>query len=116
MTPYLAMLDAEPVGYVQSYVAADMGNGWWTDVCDRGVLGTDQFIADGRRLGQGLGTGMVRRFASFLFEDPGVSRIQVDPAVENRRAIRCYQRAGFTPMGPVTTPDGESLLMTLPRP
>ena len=116
VTPYLAVLQGEPVGYVQSYVAADVGDGWWPDAGDRGVWGTDQFLAEGGQLGQGLGTRMVRAFASFLFQDPGVRQIQVDPAVGNLRAIGCYRKAGFRPVGPVTTPDGESLLMVLLRP
>lgn len=115
VTPYLAFLADEPVGYVQSYVAADVGGDWWPDVRNRGVWGTDQFLADGARLGQGLGTRMVRAFADLLFHDPQVEMIQVDPAVENVRAIRCYEKAGFRRVGPVTTPDGESLLMVLSR-
>jgi hypothetical protein len=38
-TPYLAYLDGVPIGYIQSYVAAAAGDGWWTDEHDPGVCG-----------------------------------------------------------------------------
>ena len=116
VTPYLALLEGEPVGYLQSYVAADVGGHWWPGVQDRGAWGIDQFLADGARLGQGLGTSMVRAFVDLLFDDPGVREVRVDPAVDNLRAIRCYEKAGFRALGPVTTPDGPSLLMVVARP
>ena len=29
VTPYIAMLNGEPIGYAQSYVALGSGDGWW---------------------------------------------------------------------------------------
>lgn len=29
VTPYIAMLGEEPIGYAQSYVALGSGDGWW---------------------------------------------------------------------------------------
>jgi aminoglycoside 6'-N-acetyltransferase-1b len=114
--PYLAYLDGVPIGYIQSYVAAGVGDGWWPDERDPGVRGIDQFLADAHRLGQGLGTRLVREFVEFLFRDPAVTRIQADPSPANGRAIRCYEKAGFRRVGPVTTPDGPALLMVIDRP
>ena len=114
--PYLAYLNSEPVGYIQSYLALETEDGWWLGNADPGVLGVDQFIAEPGSLGQGLGTVMVSQFAALLFRDPTVSSIQVDPRPDNARAIRCYEKAGFRRRGVVTTPDGPALLMTLDRP
>jgi aminoglycoside 6'-N-acetyltransferase-1b len=58
---------------------------------------------------------MVRAFVQFLFADPAVTRIQTDPTPENRRAIRCYEKAGFRAIGEVNTPDGRALLMICAR-
>ncbi len=114
---YIALLDGEPVGYIQSYcVMGDAAEGWWPDESDPGARGIDQFLADGGRLGQGLGTRMVQAFVARLFADPAVTRIQVDPAPANARAIACYRRAGFADAGLVDTPDGPARLMLLPRP
>jgi RimJ/RimL family protein N-acetyltransferase len=109
---FLAVFEGEPIGYVQSYQAvACHRDGWWLDVNDPGVLGFDQFLADGGNLGQGLGTRMVRAFVAELFADPSVTRVQVDPAPANGRAIRCYERAGFRRVREIVTPDGPALLM-----
>lgn len=43
--PYLAYLDAEPMGYIQYYVASE-GPDWWPDEPGPGILGIDQFLAD----------------------------------------------------------------------
>ena len=112
---FIAMLDDAPVGFVQSYVVKGSGGGWWEDETDPGARGIDQFIADARRLGQGLGRAMVRAFVQRMFEDPAVTVVQTDPDPDNERAIRCYEAAGFVRVGLVTTPDGEALLMRCPR-
>ena len=78
-------------------------------------MGIDQFLADARRLNQGLGTEMVRQFVARLFEDPRVTRVQTDPRPDNLRAIRCYEKAGFRRQGLVMTCDGPILLMTISR-
>ncbi len=114
--PYFAYLEDIPIGYIQSYVAAATGDGWWPDEHDPGTRGIDQFLADRERLGQGLGTRMVRDFVQFLFEDPAVTRIQADPSPTNMAAIRCYEKSGFRRVGPIITPDGPALLMVIERP
>ena len=114
--PYIAWLENIPIGYIQSYVAAGAGDGWWPDEHDPGVRGIDQFLADVHRLGQGLGTQMVREFVQFLFKDRAVTGIQADPAPSNLRAIRCYEKAGFRRVGVINTPDGAAMLMIMERP
>ena len=37
VTPYIAMLNGEPIGYAQSYVALGSGDGWWKEETDPGV-------------------------------------------------------------------------------
>jgi len=113
---YIALLGAEPIGFIQSYVALGSGGGWWEEETDPGVRGIDQFLADEARLGRGLGSAMVDAFARRLFADPAVTRIQTDPSPDNERAIRCYRRAGFVDRGPIVTPDGPALLMVRTRP
>jgi len=108
---YIALLDGEPLGFIQSYVALGSGDGWWEDETDPGTRGIDQFLADEARLGRGIGSAMVDAFARRLFVDPAVTKIQTDPSPDNERAIRCYRRAGFVDRGVIVTPDGPALLM-----
>ena len=113
--PYLACVAGQPIGYIQYYLANAGDPAWWPDRPGDGVLGIDQFLADGERLGQGLGTAMVSQFVTLLLKDQRVCEIRVDPRPDNPRAIRCYAKVGFREVGPITTPDGPALLMVLER-
>lgn len=108
---YIAKLDGEPAGFIQVYVVMGSGGGWWESETDPGARGIDQFLARSEDLGRGLGRVMVRSFVERLFEDPAVTVVQTDPDPRNERAVRCYTRAGFEPVGEVSTPDGRALLM-----
>jgi aminoglycoside 6'-N-acetyltransferase Ib len=112
---YIVWRSGRPIGFIQSYVPAEEHGDWWPDVSDSSIRGIDQLLADGDQLGQGIGTAMVRAFVDRLFEDPTVARIQTDPSVNNRRAIRCYEKVGFRAVGEIDTPDGRELLMYCER-
>jgi RimJ/RimL family protein N-acetyltransferase len=108
---YIAKVGGEPIGFIQCYVVMGSGGGWWEGETDPGARGTDQFLANEAQLGRGVGRAMIRAFVERVFEDASVTVVQTDPSPENERAIRCYTRAGFEPVGVVTTPDGPALLM-----
>jgi aminoglycoside 6'-N-acetyltransferase-1b/aminoglycoside 6'-N-acetyltransferase-2 len=115
VTPYIAMLGDEPIGYAQSYVALGSGDGWWEDETDPGVRGIDQSLANPMQLSKGMGTRLVRALVEMLFADPAVTQIQTDPAPNNHRAIRCYENAGFVQQRVITTPDGLAVYMVQTR-
>lgn len=126
--PFIALEGAEPIGYIQVY-RADAGTlNWWPDDPGFGVLGIDQFLADGARLGQGLGTQMVRAFCDRLLGEPEfvaltfgeprflrapATEIRTDPRPDNARAIRCYEKVGFRRITDIVTPDGLAVMMVL---
>ena len=58
----------------------------------------DIFLTSERH-GQGLGSDAVRTLARWLFDERGHHRIVIDPAATNERAIRAYERVGFTRVG-----------------
>lgn len=115
VTPYIAMLYGEPIGYAQSYVAVGSDDGWWKDETDPGVRGIDQSLANPAQLDQGIGTMLVSSLVELLFSDPKVTKIQTDPAPKNHRAIRCYEKAGFVQQKIITTPDGPAVYMVQTR-
>lgn len=112
---YIAHLNGAPIGFIQSYVVKDSGDGWWEDETDPGARGIDQFLADESQLSKGIGRAMIRAFLAKLFLDPDVTVVQTDPNPANARAIRCYAAAGFRLVGEVKTPDGQALLMRCTR-
>ena len=59
---YIAHLDGEPIGFIQSYAVMGCGGGWWDSETDPGAQGIDQFLAEADQLGRGLGRAMIRAF------------------------------------------------------
>ena len=81
--------------------------------------GIDIYLGD-RFQGQSAGPEAVGLLARFLFAERGHHRITIDPAAANSRAIRCYAKVGFRPVGILRQyergPDGtfhDGLLMDL---
>ena len=54
------------------------------------VLGTE-----GQR-DRGIGTEAIGLMLRFAFNMLGLERVELEVATENRRAMRCYEKAGFT--------------------
>jgi aminoglycoside 6'-N-acetyltransferase len=70
--------------------------------------------------GEGLGPDAIRAVIRHLVEDDGHHRLTIDPAADNVRAIRAYEKVGFRPVGRLRQyqrfPDGswhDGLLMEL---
>ena len=113
--PYFAWLAGQPIGFIQSYVAAECGDGWWEHETDPSVFGTDQFLSEEGLLGHGIGTRMVTAFVQRLFHDTRATKVQTDPDPTNARAISCYEKVGFRRAQVVDTPAGKALLMFIER-
>ncbi len=58
----------------------------------------DIFLGDAFT-GRGIGTEVVRRVAALLVQERGHHHIVIDPLADNHTAIRCYEKAGFEPVG-----------------
>lgn len=116
--PYILELDGIPSGYLQ-FCNLDR----YKEIESRpaGVLldepsGTyclDIFLAHEEQLGRGIGTAVVREFCRRAFLRPEVKRIVLDPAVTDRRAVRCYEKVGFRPLRTVYDGVCEVVVMEL---
>jgi RimJ/RimL family protein N-acetyltransferase len=111
IAPYLVYLDGMPIGFAQVYRVMDADPSWWKGETDAGARGIDQFLANASQLSQGIGSEMIMQFTDMIFQDPEVTKIQTDPAPDNLRAIRSYEKAGFKREKLIDTPDGRVLLM-----
>ena len=60
--------------------------------------GIDLFLEDSAQ-GHGVGPAAIRTLARRLFDDDGHHRITIDPAADNDRAIRAYEKVGFRLVG-----------------
>ncbi len=81
--------EGEVIGLAQIYEEPDP---------DNRHAGIDLFLGSPYQR-QGLGTDTVRTLARHLVRERGHHRLVIDPVVENERAIRCYERVGFKPVG-----------------
>lgn len=79
----------EPIGYIQAYEENEP---------DYRSAGIDISLATSSH-GRGLGAEAIRLLARHLFEVRGHHRLTIDPAADNARAIRAYERVGFRPVG-----------------
>lgn len=92
----------------------DPGAVRWTILVDGEVAGLVQFVEelepryrhagidiflDPAWHGRGIGSEVVARVVDHLVRERGHHRITIDPAVENRAAVRAYEKAGFTAVG-----------------
>jgi aminoglycoside 6'-N-acetyltransferase len=86
--------DGRPFAYAQDYSPHD-----WPDHpfahLPPSARGIDQYIGEPDMIGRGHGSAFVRAHADRLFA-AGAPVIGTDPHPDNARAIRSYQKAGFT--------------------
>ena len=93
VTPYIAMLNGEPIRYASRTLLLEAG----TDGGKKKpiqVRGIDQSLANASQLGKGLGTKLVRALVELLFNDPRSPRSK-----RTRRRATCERsdatKAGF---------------------
>ena len=105
--PFIIYLGKQPIGYIQycnlyayTKLCSDYNLQAYKALFSdpeqsKGNYCIDLFIGEEAYLGKGFGSEIVEAFCDLLFSNPEVKRILVDPSMENKRAIRCYEKAGF---------------------
>lgn len=61
-------------------------------------FGFDLFIGETDNWNRGIGAMVVRSLISYLFDNENADIIFIEPQTWNKRAIRCYEKSGFTQM------------------
>ena len=109
MDQFIVAAGDRPFAYLQCYNPNAWPDNGFGDL-PAGARGIDQFIGEPDMIGCGHGSAMIKNFTGELLR-AGTPRVVTDPAPENRRAIKAYEKAGFEKSGLVQTPDGPALLM-----
>ena len=97
---FIIFLNDTPIGYIQccdlyAYrTLCPKPKGLFTQE-NPGTFCMDLFIGEEEYLNQGYGTEIVKTFISYVFKNFNAKIILIDPEVTNKRAIRCYEKAGF---------------------
>lgn len=84
--------------------------------CPDGTYGMDLFIGDANYIGKGYGSKIVAQFVGKLFKLPHVTRIIINPDINNIAVIKAYERAGFKKIKEIKRPFETELLMEIERP
>jgi aminoglycoside 6'-N-acetyltransferase len=107
--PLVVELDGRPIGYIQSYDPHLEEDHPYQDQ-PFGTLGIDLSIGIPELVGIGHGSAIVRQFVDELFAE-GAPRVIIDPDPANARAIRAYEKAGFTAFDTRNSIYGPAVLM-----
>lgn len=112
---FIAHHGGDPFAYIQCWACDAQPDEAITDepwVRDQsaGTLGVDITIGEPTLLGKGLGSQAVRVFGDKLFAE-GAPRLIIDPDAQNTRAVRAYEKAGFTAFDSFTNKDGSVTLL-----
>ncbi len=112
---WIVLRDDRPFAYIQDYDPHLYPGHHFSDR-PQGTRGIDQFIGEPDMVGLGHGTAFIRRHVETLFGN-GAPVVVTDPAPNNARAIRAYEKAGFAAYAEIVSPDyGPSLLMQCVKP
>ncbi len=105
---FIVVADEKPFAYLQCYNLSDWNTGFGPQ--PEGTRGLDQFIGEPDMVGRGHGSALIQIFADRLLA-ARTPRVVIDPDPANARAIRAYEKAGFTKDRVVETSEGPALLM-----
>ena len=86
----------EPIGYGQLYqITGDLFKEY--EYSDNGkiVYAMDQFIGEPKYWGNGIGTSYIILICEYLKNYKIADAVLLDPHINNQRAVKSYQKAGF---------------------
>jgi aminoglycoside 6'-N-acetyltransferase len=111
MSMWIVSHHGRPFAYIQDYdpLAWDMHH--FGDL-PPGSRGIDQFIGEPDMLNRGHGSAFIRAHVERLLS-AGAPVVGTDPDPDNARAIRAYEKAGFSAAGEVLDWEGEPVLLML---
>lgn len=95
MRLWIVEYGGEPFAFLQDYRVHEWADHPYRDLLPEGAYGIDQSIGLSEMLGRGHGSAFITQHVETLLAD-GAPCIVTDPHPKNARAIRAYEKAGFT--------------------
>jgi acetyl CoA:N6-hydroxylysine acetyl transferase len=110
VTPYIGLLDGEPMSYWEAYRAADdvVATCYPAERDDQGVhllIGPPEFV------GKGYALPLLRAMVSFQFRHDATRRVVAEPDIRNERMIHVFERCAFEFQREIDLPDKRAALM-----
>ncbi len=98
--PYFILRDGKPIGFIQYYLHNET------------TIGLDMWIGVLKERNKGYGTEALKQMVQLIHQKhPHVKELFMDPEPQNKRAVRCYQKAGFQYSGEIIDDDGDKCLL-----
>jgi aminoglycoside 6'-N-acetyltransferase len=110
--PFIACVDDEPIAYIQAWWPSKHPDLPWQFHMTRDTRGIDTTIGEEKNLSRGLGSMIIKAFATKLFTE-GAKRLIIDPDITNHRAKAAYIKAGFVPYDTYVGDGETSVLMEM---
>ncbi|MCO5224389.1 MAG: acetyltransferase [Thermomicrobiales bacterium] len=93
---FIVEIDGTPVGYLQTYWLSDEPDYASQLGLEHDAVSIDVFIGEAAFRNRGLGSTVLRAALSqIVFGEMGAEHACINPAPENIRAIKSYEKAGF---------------------
>ncbi len=113
MAMWIVSHEGRPFAYIQDYEPGAWALHHLAGLPARS-RGIDQFIGEPDMLNRGHGSAFIRAHAETLIAR-GAPAVGTDPDPSNARAIRAYEKAGFTAVGECLDSEGELVLLMVSR-
>lgn len=100
VVPCVVEMGGTPVGYVQFYPVADAAE--YAGAADLAAFAHPyavDLLVDPAHGGRGVGSRVLGALCHYLAREAGADIVLLDPRADNARALRCYTKAGFRPLG-----------------
>jgi RimJ/RimL family protein N-acetyltransferase len=101
--PFIFFFGGKAAGYIQYWsIGPHQTEEWardnpWLMELPSDAIGVDLSIGDAEHLSKGIGSEALKVFVQIL-RNAGHETIIIDPDPDNKRALRAYRKAGFTPV------------------
>ena len=108
VTHCLIVYEREEIGYIQFYPIEEDSYVFNENVPYAkfvGGYGVDLFIGEPSLWGKGVGAKLVSAMSEYLMSTYNAKVVCADPEENNKRSIKCWTKAGFSPMGEICNYD-----------
>jgi RimJ/RimL family protein N-acetyltransferase len=118
---WMALIDGEPLGWIQCYCAKHAEDGetyHWADHVDlEQTGGIDYLVGNAARRGQGVGSTMIRAFVTDIVfaRHPAWQFAAAGPFEANIPSWKALEKAGFRRRATLNDDDGACVLMVIER-
>lgn len=90
---YTITINTTKVGVIQSYMVSNLSD---FGIENPNTMGIDLYIGEPNFRNKGIGTKVIAQFIEeFIFSNPKIQFVCIDPEIANERAIRTYEKVGF---------------------